>query len=112
MSICSIFRLACSRVSEQILESSSPFSYSSTDFSNVISSFDNSSTIRSSCSRASSNDGRSSGAILLYKSISNFGSIQTTDLKKHHVICESKLLSRSEEHTSELQSRGHLVCRL
>ena len=23
-----------------------------------------------------------------------------------------KLLNRSEEHTSELQSRGHLVCRL
>src|SRR5690625_5044493 len=25
---------------------------------------------------------------------------------------ESSILSRSEEHTSELQSRGHLVCRL
>src|SRR5690625_5918939 len=26
--------------------------------------------------------------------------------------CESSHLRRSEEHTSELQSRGHLVCRL
>src|SRR5690625_6006199 len=26
--------------------------------------------------------------------------------------CKAKRLSRSEEHTSELQSRGHLVCRL
>src|SRR5690625_7017219 len=28
------------------------------------------------------------------------------------IICSSSLSSRSEEHTSELQSRGHLVCRL
>src|SRR5690625_6094872 len=27
-------------------------------------------------------------------------------------VINSYLLSRSEEHTSELQSRGHLVCRL
>src|SRR5690625_5464618 len=27
------------------------------------------------------------------------------------VVCE-RLVQRSEEHTSELQSRGHLVCRL
>src|SRR5207253_1228363 len=27
-------------------------------------------------------------------------------------MCDSRLASRSEEHTSELQSRGHLVCRL
>src|SRR5690625_5627995 len=26
--------------------------------------------------------------------------------------CEQRSASRSEEHTSELQSRGHLVCRL
>src|SRR5690625_6045714 len=26
--------------------------------------------------------------------------------------CEFKKMGRSEEHTSELQSRGHLVCRL
>src|SRR5690625_6417011 len=28
------------------------------------------------------------------------------------VSCPLKIKSRSEEHTSELQSRGHLVCRL
>src|SRR5690625_6858440 len=28
------------------------------------------------------------------------------------IITRFKLLERSEEHTSELQSRGHLVCRL
>src|SRR5207253_5243387 len=36
--------------------------------------------------------------------------------QKHHVANGSELLyvtvPRSEEHTSELQSRGHLVCRL
>src|SRR5690625_5946951 len=35
--------------------------------------------------------------------------------KTHDVIVEGEykaLLMRSEEHTSELQSRGHLVCRL
>src|SRR5690625_6001344 len=26
--------------------------------------------------------------------------------------CRTSIFSRSEEHTSELQSRGHLVCRL
>src|SRR5690625_6586749 len=31
-------------------------------------------------------------------------------IKTGHPKCSSK--SRSEEHTSELQSRGHLVCRL
>src|SRR5690625_7072589 len=28
------------------------------------------------------------------------------------IVGKQKLLKRSEEHTSELQSRGHLVCRL
>src|SRR5690625_6802841 len=28
------------------------------------------------------------------------------------VVCPNKRRPRSEEHTSELQSRGHLVCRL
>src|SRR3989442_10827577 len=28
------------------------------------------------------------------------------------VVCQSAVTSRSEEHTSELQSRPHLVCRL
>src|SRR5690625_6152024 len=36
-----------------------------------------------------------------------FGDILLADLKKYR---ETQL--RSEEHTSELQSRGHLVCRL
>src|SRR5690625_5836500 len=29
-----------------------------------------------------------------------------------HVIVHGEVFARSEEHTSELQSRGHLVCRL
>src|SRR5690625_6735102 len=29
-----------------------------------------------------------------------------------HYLLSYQLFSRSEEHTSELQSRGHLVCRL
>src|SRR5690625_5305750 len=29
-----------------------------------------------------------------------------------HVVRVGELVQRSEEHTSELQSRGHLVCRL
>src|SRR5690625_6765721 len=33
-------------------------------------------------------------------------------LSHHHTRTLSKNLTRSEEHTSELQSRGHLVCRL
>src|SRR5439155_24226932 len=32
--------------------------------------------------------------------------------RQHHPICFSVIHKRSEEHTSELQSRGHLVCRL
>src|SRR5207253_10699950 len=31
---------------------------------------------------------------------------------RNFAICFSSLSLRSEEHTSELQSRGHLVCRL
>src|SRR5437660_6738208 len=33
-------------------------------------------------------------------------------LTMERVSLQSELLGRSEEHTSELQSRGHLVCRL
>src|SRR5690625_7516986 len=32
--------------------------------------------------------------------------------KNKHIFLLKHLLARSEEHTSELQSRGHLVCRL
>src|SRR5690625_6689487 len=35
-----------------------------------------------------------------------------TDATKAKVHLESGAKKRSEEHTSELQSRGHLVCRL
>src|SRR5437870_13295325 len=41
--------------------------------------------------------------------------IQTTspdELLMHGTLANGGLFSRSEEHTSELQSRGHLVCRL
>src|SRR6266702_3327772 len=31
---------------------------------------------------------------------------------RHGDLTEPRLVARSEEHTSELQSRGHLVCRL
>src|SRR5690625_5600482 len=38
---------------------------------------------------------------------------QTTPGKRVHTMVEQRLNHiRSEEHTSELQSRGHLVCRL
>src|SRR2546425_2472984 len=30
----------------------------------------------------------------------------------HHAGCERKIIERSEEHTSELQSLAYLVCRL
>src|SRR5690625_3146764 len=34
------------------------------------------------------------------------------DSKATNILATQKALSRSEEHTSQLQSRGHLVCRL
>src|SRR5690625_705342 len=34
------------------------------------------------------------------------------DLNGNYIMRPASLRSRSEEHTSELQSRGHLVCRL
>src|SRR5207253_3417118 len=34
------------------------------------------------------------------------------DFLQHHLAVVTECRSRSEEHTSELQSRGHLVCRL
>src|SRR5690625_5419263 len=40
-----------------------------------------------------------------YLYLFNFG-------QKHHPFCAPFMVNRSEEHTSELQSRGHLVCRL
>src|SRR5690625_6276627 len=40
--------------------------------------------------------------------------VKSQKLNVHHSIfnLQEFLLERSEEHTSELQSRGHLVCRL
>src|SRR2546422_6549707 len=43
-------------------------------------------------------------------SISRSGSV--TARKKVRLRCPSRVSDRSEEHTSELQSRLHLVCRL
>src|SRR5439155_8217733 len=37
---------------------------------------------------------------------------ETAELLRHGRDRSERLLIRSEEHTSELQSRGHLVCRL
>src|SRR5690625_6790157 len=51
--------------------------------------------------------------------IPHFKDIQETALKNNAIGCSISgagpsifAISRSEEHTSELQSRGHLVCRL
>src|SRR5690625_7060566 len=37
---------------------------------------------------------------------------QAINIMSKYTFWESECLVRSEEHTSELQSRGHLVCRL
>src|SRR5271166_5093399 len=37
---------------------------------------------------------------------------QSSDSAENQTMCPSYMATRSEEHTSELQSRGHLVCRL
>src|SRR5437870_7344410 len=37
---------------------------------------------------------------------------QPADAPRRVAACARKFRQRSEEHTSELQSRGHLVCRL
>src|SRR5690625_6095729 len=50
----------------------------------------------------------------------NFDSLQHTNTMRAHELLhfakahgkQAELKERSEEHTSELQSRGHLVCRL
>src|SRR2546429_2762161 len=41
-----------------------------------------------------------------------FGSITSSTSRSYSYTCASIVASRSEEHTSELQSRLHLVCRL
>src|SRR5207253_10654341 len=47
----------------------------------------------------------------------SFGDAMIIDLKTREIRCPTRnvpsaVFLRSEEHTSELQSRGHLVCRL
>src|SRR5690625_2218987 len=65
-------------------------------------------------------------AVKLYRDYYDFDNIQVMDwlepnflrqcvdqgLKQSQIESLALILSRSEEHTSELQSRGHLVCRL
>src|SRR5690625_2863502 len=38
--------------------------------------------------------------------------VKLSDLVETGIVYKNDLVKRSEEHTSELQSRGHLVCRL
>src|SRR5437870_7464037 len=40
------------------------------------------------------------------------GTYNIDSLLAYSAVCAGGLDTRSEEHTSELQSRGHLVCRL
>src|SRR6266508_733042 len=60
------------------------------------------------------------GQVLLSKTTWELVDVEVTDLGEHRVkdfsepvwILQLGEVLRSEEHTSELQSRGHLVCRL
>src|SRR5690625_6204658 len=45
-------------------------------------------------------------------SVTGFGCLNGNGQKWWHIQRNNKESLRSEEHTSELQSRGHLVCRL
>src|SRR3712207_7067376 len=49
---------------------------------------------------------------LLYELAERGAVISHTDILQLHALITEKLLPRSEEHTSELQSRQYLVCRL
>src|SRR5690625_2456 len=49
------------------------------------------------------------GAAFMYKTGGSNGLIRILESK---LTTKRRVLFRSEEHTSELQSRGHLVCRL
>src|SRR5207253_11244187 len=55
--------------------------------------------------------GDASGGVIAYETRSG-GERLTGDLRWESDEPFSDASSRSEEHTSELQSRGHLVCRL
>src|SRR5690625_5671602 len=47
-----------------------------------------------------------------YKPMPNHSARQRADSPRCRCRSRAKVTRRSEEHTSELQSRGHLVCRL
>src|SRR5690625_6829655 len=49
---------------------------------------------------------------LTREDVINFGIKEHEGDVVNHVLGDAVLKLRSEEHTSELQSRGHLVCRL
>src|SRR5690606_40900982 len=54
--------------------------------------------------------GASEWTVSLYSDVSLGGNLQAYDKSKE--VANSKVKPRSEEHTSELQSRENLVCRL
>src|SRR5690625_2332769 len=55
-------------------------------------------------------DGENYGQILIAQAADTL--LTMSGVNASFVICERDDDKRSEEHTSELQSRGHLVCRL
>src|SRR5437870_10954961 len=59
-------------------------------------------------------NGRSGGAVILasWSPTPRRSVIRITIQRATRPISSITIASRSEEHTSELQSRGHLVCRL
>src|SRR5690625_7028089 len=46
------------------------------------------------------------------KIVKTKAAIATTGINRNPIPININIVTRSEEHTSELQSRGHLVCRL
>src|SRR5690625_5390914 len=64
-------------------------------------------------SRATPVDGRESRGISRLKTLIPSSIVARTSPKQtRHPAARPAKAARSEEHTSELQSRGHLVCRL
>src|SRR5690554_7678073 len=53
-------------------------------------------------------------SLLYFKNVSDFVEYLEKEQPKHSLLLikGSRAMARSEEHTSELQSRPHLVCRL
>src|SRR5439155_1839819 len=56
------------------------------------------------------------GRLWTMRQYAGFGTAEQTNARFRHLLKEGQtglsVAFRSEEHTSELQSRGHLVCRL